>query len=84
MGCAIRVQASVEGGGVKRPPPQTFRVQLNAHQVARWTIPARTVTTPAADAEHAREIVVRMAHRAAGCPAWGPLVRESLGYARTA
>lgn len=68
---------------MKAPTPAPlFRVQLDAHHVERWTIPAACVKVPAANADHARWIVVAQAHRAAGAPPWKPLIRESLAHAR--
>jgi hypothetical protein len=62
-----------------RFPLQTFRVRIEPHQVAgRWPIPARSVKVPAANAEHARLIVVRTAHSKAGVPPWKPCLRDSL------
>jgi hypothetical protein len=67
-----------------RQPPATFRIQISAHDVERWAIPATSVEIPAADAGHARLIAVRMAHSAAGVPPWLPCVRASLKFARAA
>jgi len=54
---------------------------LAAHRVAdRWSIPARRVRVPAANAEQARLIVVQAAHGAAGVPPWRPCVAESLTH----
>ena len=65
-----------------RLPLRTFRVRVAPHLVAgRWEIPAREVSVPAADENHARVIVVREAHGLAGVAPWRAFVRESLQHA---
>jgi hypothetical protein len=52
------------------------------HHVGRWTVPACEITVPAVSIEHARELVVKEAHRrAGGVPPWRPFTRESLRHA---
>ena len=69
-----------------RLPLPTYRVRLARHDLdgGRWTIPASHVTLPAADSEQAKLLAVQAAHTHAGCPAWRPLVRESLQHATAA
>jgi hypothetical protein len=65
------------------PPtaPPLHRVVVEGHRVQRWEIPARTLTVPAVDVDHAREVAVSILHREAGVPGWRPLMRESLTHA---
>jgi hypothetical protein len=65
----------------RRLPVPMYRVDIEAHQVARWEIPASSVNTPAASVEQARTIAVGIAHHAANVPPWKPCVRVSLAYA---
>jgi hypothetical protein len=63
-------------------PTGTFGVRNAAHTVGRWSIPARTVTVGAASIDHARELVIGEAQRAAGVPPWKPYRRVSLEHTR--
>ena len=55
-----------------------WHVKIDRHSVPpRWLIPATSTIVPAADADHAREIVARSVHIRAGCPPWKPLLRIS-------
>ena len=60
---------------------RVFRVEVVAHTIARWDIPASTGKLPAADAAHACEIVVGRVQRAAGVPPWRPYRRASSSFA---
>lgn len=61
-------------------PPVAWRVKITAHEVDRWTIPARTVTVGATSIDHARELAIGEAQRAVGVPPWRPLRRMSLEH----
>jgi hypothetical protein len=67
---------------VKPKLPPTWRVEVAAHEVARWRIAACAFEFPAADADDAALTAIRWAHRDAGAPPWKPYVRESLPYAK--
>jgi len=63
---------------------RTFEVEIDAHTLAnaRYIVPATTQRLPAANAQQALRLAVRVAHHAAGVPPWLPCVRASLTKAR--
>ena len=61
--------------------PPLWRVRLDRHSVPpRYLVPARSATVPPADEDHAREIVMRVAHRDAGVAPWRPCIARSLTF----
>jgi hypothetical protein len=57
-------------------------VQIAAHQVGRYVVPAQLITVRAGTADEARLEAVREVHRRGELPPWKPLARASIEHAR--
>jgi hypothetical protein len=67
---------------LRRPrPAPAWRVQVEAHEVDRWSIAEQVVKVRAINATQARIEAARQVARAAGMPPWRPLLRRV--YVRT-
>lgn len=51
-------------------PAPAWKVEIEAHRVARWRIPKQTLTVRAIDPTQARIAACRQAHRRAGVAPW--------------
>jgi hypothetical protein len=64
-----------------RPAPG-WRVQVEAHTVARWSIEAQVLEVRAISDVHARVEAAREVHRRAGVTPWKPLLRTTYRHTR--
>jgi hypothetical protein len=58
-----------------RPAPG-WRVEVEAHEVARWSIEEQVIEVRAVNETQARIAAARQVARAAGLPPWKPYVRR--------
>ena len=64
----------------RRRTPPMWSVEVRAHRVERWIIPASVSKLPAPSGATARLYALRVAHGQRGLPPWKPLLRRSWPY----